>query len=53
MRASGSREECGHMGQIDSEMAGWIGLKFGGMIESMGENFLIKIRGGSDSLKGY
>ena len=41
-RALGSTERCGRMFPIDSEMAGRIGLKLGGMVEDMGENDLAK-----------
>ena len=41
-RALGSRENCGASELIDSEMAGRIGLKLGGMIKGMGENVLAK-----------
>ena len=41
-RALGSRENSGRLLLIDSEMAGRIGLKLGGMVEGMGENVLAK-----------
>ena len=41
-RALGSEENCVCMFPIDSEMAGRIGLKLGGMVEGMGENVLAK-----------
>ena len=41
-RALGSRENSRGLRQIDSEMAGRIGLKLGGMVEGMGENVLAK-----------
>ena len=41
-RALGSRENSGCVSLIDSEMAGRIRLKLGGMVEGMGENVLAK-----------
>ena len=41
-RALGSEENSGRLLLIDSEMAGRIGLKLGGMVEGMGENVLAK-----------
>ena len=38
----GSRENSGCLTLIDSEMAGPIKLKLGGMVEGMGENVLAK-----------
>ena len=38
----GSVENCGCSELIDSEMAGRIGLKLGGMVEGMCENVLAK-----------
>ena len=38
----GSRENCGASELIDSEMAGPMGLKLGGMVEDMQENVLAK-----------
>ena len=38
----GSEENCGCLSLIDSEMAGLIKLKLGGMVEGMGENVLAK-----------
>ena len=38
----GSVENCGCVSLIDSEMAGRIGLKLGGMVEGMQENVLTK-----------
>ena len=41
-RALGSEENCVRLRLIDSEMAGRIGLKLGGMVEGMCENVLAK-----------
>ena len=41
-RALGSEENCGCTSLIDSDMAGWIRLKLGGMVEGMCENVLAK-----------
>ena len=41
-RALGSRENSRALSLIDSEMAGRIGLKLGGMVEGMCENVLAK-----------
>ena len=41
-RGLGSEENSSCMSLIDSEMAGPIKLKFGGMVEGMGENVLAK-----------
>ena len=41
-RALGSEENCGCSELIDSEMAGPIRLKVGGMVEGMQENVLAK-----------
>ena len=41
-RALGSEEDSSCMELIDSEMAGPIRLKLGGMVEGMGENVLAK-----------
>ena len=41
-RALSSGKECRWMELIDSEMAGPIKLKLGGMVEGMGENVLAK-----------
>ena len=41
-RALGSEENSGCMFPIDSEMAGRIGLKLGGMVEGICENDLAK-----------
>ena len=41
-RALGSEENCVCMFPIDSEMAGRIGLKLGGMVEGICENDLVK-----------
>ena len=41
-RALGSRENSGGLSLIDSEMAGRIRLKLGGMVEDMQENVLAK-----------
>ena len=41
-QALGSRENSGRLTLIDSEMAGPIGLKLGGMVEGMCENVLAK-----------
>ena len=41
-RALGSEENSRCMFPIDSEMAGRIGLKLGGMVEGMCENVLAK-----------
>ena len=41
-RALGSRENSGRLTLLDSEMAGPIGLKLGGMVEGMCENVLAK-----------
>ena len=38
----GSEENCGSMLLIDSEMAGLIKLKLGGMVEGIAENVLAK-----------
>ena len=38
----GIREDCGLFFPIDSEMAGPIGLKLGGLVEGMGEIVLAK-----------
>ena len=46
MQAFGSREECGRMGLVNSEMALPNGLKLGGMIEGIWENVLVRVRGG-------
>ena len=41
-RGLGSEENCVRLLLIDSEMAGPIKLKLGGMVEGMGENVLAK-----------
>ena len=41
-RALGSRGNSSGVELIDSDMAGQIGLKLGGMVEGMGENVLAK-----------
>ena len=41
-RALGSEENSSCSSLIDSEMAGPIGLKLGGIVEGMGENVLAK-----------
>ena len=41
-RALGSEENSGGLLLIDSEMAGPMGLKLGGMVEGMWENILAK-----------
>ena len=44
--ALGSGEECGRIGQVNSEMALPNRLELGGMIEGIWENFLVRCRRG-------